>query len=431
MELRNLKGTDDYLPKEQKIRNYIQNKLENTFEKYGYEPISTPIVSYFDILASKYAGGDEILKEIYTLKDQGGRELAFRYDLTVPLCRLIGMNKEIRLPFKRYEIGKVYRDGPVKLGRKREFVQCDVDVVGIDNSMAEAEFMAMTKNVFKQLNLDIEIVYSNRKILSGIIELAGINKQIVNKVILIVDKIEKMKKEDLIKELKELNIENECIEKLFYYIEMESKELLKAMKMETITKEFQDGIKELEDLIKYTTALNVNDVMRFKPSLARGLGIYTGTVWEVFLKDREINSSIGAGGRYDKIIGKFLDEDKVYPAVGMTFGLDVIYTALNIKNMIEDKSIKEVYIMPINTNVECMKLAKALRENGICVDMDMMDRKLKKSMNYADKEKIKYVIIVGKDEVKTKMLKVKDMFTGDVKEFNFSDIQNISTYIRR
>lgn len=173
-KLRNLKGTSDFLPQEQRVRQEIIRKLQDTFEKYGYQPLETPIICYFDVLASKYAGGAEILKEVYQLKDQGGRELGLRYDLTVPFARLIGMHREIRMPFKRYEIGKVYRDGPVKTGRRREFIQCDVDMVGVKSVMAEAELMMMAVEVYRMLGLDVYISYNNRKLLSGVIELAEI-----------------------------------------------------------------------------------------------------------------------------------------------------------------------------------------------------------------------------------------------------------------
>ena len=164
MELLNVKGSSDFLPEEQIIRNEITDKLKTVFESYGYMPLETTTICYYDLLASKYAGGAEILKEIYKLTDQGKRNLALRYDLTVPFAKVISMNKDLKLPFRRYEIGKVYRDGPVKLGRDREFYQCDVDVCGIENQMVEIEFFEMTKSCFNKLNIDIYIEWNNRKL---------------------------------------------------------------------------------------------------------------------------------------------------------------------------------------------------------------------------------------------------------------------------
>ena len=177
MELRNLKGTEDFLSKEQKLRNKIIETLKENFEKDGYMPIETPILNYYDLLALKYEKGDEILNEIYRLTDQGNRDIGLRYDLTVHFCKVVAMQKELRLPFRRYEIGKVFRNGPVKLGRTREFYQCDVDVVGIDGRLIEAEQITMAINIFKKLNIDINVLYNNRKLMNGLLIESGIKNK--------------------------------------------------------------------------------------------------------------------------------------------------------------------------------------------------------------------------------------------------------------
>ena len=167
MELMNVKGTNDSLPEKEIVKRRVVNTLTDTFEKFGYLPLDTTILCYYDLLASKYSGGSEILKEVYTLKDQGDRDLGLRYDLTVPFSKVISMNvgKEITLPFKRYEVGKVFRDGPVKTGRAREFYQCDVDVCGISGSYIEAEMLSMTVLAYKRLGIDIYIEVNNIKLL--------------------------------------------------------------------------------------------------------------------------------------------------------------------------------------------------------------------------------------------------------------------------
>ena len=176
MKLMNVKGTFDFMPKDMMIRNKITDTLRRNFEKYGYLPIETPILNYYDLLSYKYEDGAEILNEIYKLTDQGDRNLGLRYDLTVPFCKVVGLNKDLQMPFRRYEIGRVFRNGPVKLGRTREFYQCDVDVVGIDNRYIEAEQMVMAVNTYKDLGIDIYIKYNNRKLMSGLILLAGIEE---------------------------------------------------------------------------------------------------------------------------------------------------------------------------------------------------------------------------------------------------------------
>ena len=169
LKLKNLKGTVDFLPSQQAARDFIVETLKKSFVKYGYLPVESAILCPFDLLSSKYAGGAEILKEVYRLKDQGDRDLGLRYDLTVPFAKLIAANQNLPLPFRRFEIGKVFRDGPVKLGRNREFTQCDIDVCGIPGRLVEAEFFQMTEECFSNLGLDVEIVWNNRKYLAGIL----------------------------------------------------------------------------------------------------------------------------------------------------------------------------------------------------------------------------------------------------------------------
>ena len=204
MILKNVKGSMDFLPEEQMIRNKIIKILSDTFVEYGYLPVETTTLCYYDLLASKYAGGAEILKEVYKLKDQGERDLALRYDLTVPFAKIISMNKGLNLPFRRYEIGKVYRDGPVKVGRNREFYQCDVDVCGLDGQLVEAELFGMAVTCFKRLGIDIKIEWNNRKFLSGIISLCGIKDEDISRVILSVDKLAKIGEDGVKEEIKEL-----------------------------------------------------------------------------------------------------------------------------------------------------------------------------------------------------------------------------------
>lgn len=177
MDYQNVRGTQDYLPTQEVIRRNIRRTLEDTFILYGCKPLETPILNYTKLMASKYAGGAEILKEMYTLTDRGERDLALRYDLTIPFAKVIAMNPQLSMPFKRYEIGKVFRDGPIKAGRFREFTQCDVDVVGIESQSAEAELMMMTIDAFNKLNIEMVIQFNNRKLLAGLLQFLKFLKQ--------------------------------------------------------------------------------------------------------------------------------------------------------------------------------------------------------------------------------------------------------------
>ncbi|ABR48330.1 histidyl-tRNA synthetase [Alkaliphilus metalliredigens QYMF] len=424
LELKNVKGTKDFFPNEQIIRNGIIKKLQEVFELYGYQPLETPTLYYLEVLASKYAGGAEILKETYSLKDQGERELGLRYDLTIPFSKVIGMNPNLRMPFKRYEIGKVFRDGPVKLGRMREFIQCDVDVVGVKSMMAEAELMFMATEVFDKLGLDIYLSYNNRKLLSGTLMKLKINKELASDVILSLDKVEKIGIEGVKKELLEKNLQPEVVENIIELLNNKEAASIDYYKGIASNSLMQEGIQELEELNDYLDAMGIGSKVKYNPFLARGLEIYTGTVYEIFLKDGSITSSMGAGGRYDDIIGKFIQNEVGYPAVGISFGLDVIYTALSMKRDNELESNLDVYIIPLGTEAEALKMACELRGQGIKVDIDMTERKLKKRLDYANKEKIPYVLILGEDEVKSQRIKMKDMKSGTEEEMKISEIGN-------
>ena len=326
MELRNLKGTEDFLSKEQKLRNKIIDTLKENFEKYGYMPIETPILNYYDLLALKYEKGDEILNEIYRLTDQGNRDIGLRYDLTVPFCKVVAMQKELRLPFRRYEIGKVFRNGPVKLGRTREFYQCDVDVVGIDGRLIEAEQITMAINIFKKLNIDINVLYNNRKLMNGLLIESGIENPSFA-VIGILDKLDKVDKKTIYEMFEEQNIEKQIVDNIFNIFGKNLSEYNEIYK-ETTNQLIKEGLEELNEVTNYLTKLNLNNNITFDSYLSRGLEIYTGIVFEFRDKLKRINGSLGAGGRYDKIITNFINDGNNYPAIGLSFGLEPIYVLL-------------------------------------------------------------------------------------------------------
>ena len=258
MKLMNVKGTNDSLPNNEIVKRKVINTLTDTFEKFGYLPLDTSILCYYDLLASKYSGGSEILKEVYTLKDQGERKLGLRYDLTIPFAKVISMNagREINLPFKRYEIGKVFRDGPVKTGRAREFYQCDVDVCGISGSYIEAEMLSMTSLAYKKLGIDIYIEVNNRKLLEGFIIESGISDELKSKVILSVDKLAKIGENGVKEELSSFNIEEEKLDKLFSYFKCTINDL---DNMNITNEYFIEGREEIKELFNYINDLNNNN----------------------------------------------------------------------------------------------------------------------------------------------------------------------------
>ena len=412
--LANPKGTRDYLPEDQQYRARVIRTLEDTFALYGYQPTETPILNRFDLLASKYAGGAEILKEIYRLTDQGGRELALRYDLTVPFARVMGMNPDRPLPFRRYEIGRVFRDGPVKAGRNREFTQCDVDVAGIASVMAEAELMEMAVRVYAQLQMDVVVRYGNRKWLQGLIEAAGTAPGLVPAMLTALDKLDKAGWDAVLSEMAEAGAPETVRERLRAWFELDRMTLLERMPADLpayVLYLLQEGGQELDALETALAALGVRELMCFTPSLARGLDIYTGTVWEVFMRSGPITSSVGAGGRYDRIIGAFLRNGREYPAVGMTFGLDVMYAVLASKAG-DVAASNEVTVLPIGTDLACLALVQAIRKAGVPAVMEMGGRSLRQAMRDASRRGSPFVVLVGEDERNAGRAMVRDMRTG-------------------
>ncbi|WP_312113476.1 histidine--tRNA ligase [Brevibacillus reuszeri] len=409
--LRSVKGTKDFMPQEQMIRNRIRRTLEGVFEAYGCKPLETPMIQYYDLLASKYGGGEEILKEVYRLSDQGERELALRYDLTVPLAKVVGMNPEMRLPFKRYEIGKVFRDGPVKPGRFREFIQCDVDIVGTSSMLAEAELISMAFASFQKLGLEVYVEVNNRKLLSGVLQELGVPEEMSGDVMLSLDKLEKIGVDGVQEDLRERKVEESIVAAITSFLKSG------ALSLEQLTEQFssplvQEGAAELKQLFVYVQEAGVNGDVRFTPFLARGLGIYTGTVYEIFLQDRSISSSIGSGGRYDEIIGRFLGDGREYPAVGISFGLDVILTALAMLPAASEARAADVLIVPLGTEAASLALANQLRASGMKVELELTGKRLKKALDYANKEQIPFVAIYGENEVNSGNIVIRDMRRG-------------------
>ena len=404
MKLMNVKGTFDFMPKDMMIRNKITDTLRRNFEKYGYLPIETPILNYYDLLSYKYDDGAEILNEVYKLTDQGDRNLGLRYDLTVPFCKVVGLNKDLQMPFRRYEIGRVFRNGPVKLGRTREFYQCDVDVVGIDNRYIEAEQMVMAVNTYKDLGIDIYIKYNNRKLMSGLILEAGIEEDKVPLVIGVIDKKEKVTPEDLVLMLEDLSITKDKIDKL---LDLFNKELKDYEKMTDANDLIIEGVSEIKELNNYLSELGIIDDCKFTSTLARGLSIYTGLVFEFYDKKQRLTCAIGAGGRYNKIITNFMDNGQEYPAVGLSFGLEPIYVIL--KEEMKDETTSDIYMVPLDTNVDVLRLATSLRSIGYRVLIEMNKRKIGKCFEYAERNNIPFVMIIGNDEVTSGKYKIKDM----------------------
>lgn len=425
MDYQNVKGTQDYLPEAEVIRREVRRTLEDVFIQYGCKPLETPILNYTELLASKYAGGAEILEEMYTLTDRGERDLALRYDLTIPFAKVAAMNPTIPMPFKRYEIGKVFRDGPIKAGRFREFTQCDVDIVGVESQVAEAELMMMALDAFAKLNMKVTIQYNNRKLLTGMLEVFGVEADRINPAVLILDKLEKIGVDTVISELSDLSIADSTNRLIQQFLTDTNNNRLDYFELYADQNgKIREGLNELKELTSYLQFLEIDEQCVFNPFLARGLEIYTGTIYEIFLTDGSITSSIGSGGRYDNAIGGLLGTDEKISTVGISFGLDVIYAAIMAAQRNAKKASNvDYYVIPLGTGKEALRVANDLRKKGYIVELEMSSRKLGKLLEKANKEGVRNVIVIGEEEVKKNQFKVKNMETGEEKVWEMNALK--------
>ncbi len=418
MNLQLPKGTQDFSPEEKILRDKIVDTLKEVFELYGYAPLETPVFERFEVLASKYAGGAEILKETFRLKDQGSRELGLRYDLTVPLARYVGMNPNIKMPFKRYQIGEVFRDGPIASARYRQFLQCDVDVIGSSSMATDAEIVSLVCTAFCKLNLEAVAKVNNRKLLNDILDYCGVGKDNQEAAILSIDKSEKFGMEVVKNELKEQRIDEKKISTILSLISIKGNNEEKISQLKKFLKD-SDGLNKIEELLSYIK--NINLKADFDVSLARGLAYYTSTVIEAVLKNSSVKSSVAGGGRYDNMIGAFLGKGS-YPAVGISFGVDRIYDALLENQKARQKTNTKIYVIPIKTLNESMKIAQQLRDAGIKTDVDLMDKGPSKNLEYANSLGIPFVLFVGKKELQEGKLKLRDMKSGKEEMMKADDI---------
>jgi len=422
------KGTRDFGSEDKMLRNRITDLMGQVFESFGYRPIETPIIERYDLFASKFGQGEQSdsMKETFKLTDQGERSLVLRNEFTVPLARYVGSNPNLKMPFKRYQMGQIFRDGPIKLGRYREFWQCDIDIVGNKNVSADAEILMAAQVIFKELELDVSIYLNNRKILNAVLNKFDVPAELQDDVIISIDKLDKIGVDGVIDELKEKKIETgrELLELLSFAGSNEEK----IKKLQEVIGE-NDGLEEIQKVLDLMPD-NTNVV--FQPSLARGLVYYTGNVFEIALKDQsKIKSSLAGGGRYDEMIGGFVGSKEGIPAVGIGIGLETIMDAIKLKDDIAlIKTYTNIFVIPMGEeNLKAsIKIADDIRVLGYNVDIDLMNRKVKKNFDYANDMQIPYVVVIGSDEVKNGKITIKNMETGQQETI---EIQSIGEFVTK
>ena len=427
---RTLPGFMELLPSEQIVFNEIKDKIRKSYEKFGFLPLDTPIIEDAEVLLAKAGGETE--KQIYRF-NKGENDLALRFDLTVPLAKYVSeYYGSLSFPFKRYQIGKVYRGEKAQAGRYREFYQCDIDVIGDGelSIMYDAEMPCVIYNTFKELGFDkFTIHINNRKILNGIFNEIG-NTDKATEILRIIDKLEKIGEKEVQKELKEIEINENSINTIMNFIKINgtNQEKIETLKNLGIKNEvFNKGLEELENVINHIKISGVpENNIEVDLTIARGLDYYTGTVYETFLDDYKKLGSVCSGGRYENLAEYYTD--RKLPGVGISIGLTRFFYQANKEGLInsENKSIAKVLVIPMTDKIEkCMEVATKLRETGINTEIYLEDKKIKSKFKYADKLNIPYTIVMGDDEIATDQITLKDMNTGKQKTTTLEEVIKI------
>jgi histidyl-tRNA synthetase len=423
------KGTRDFLPQEMVKRNYVLNIIKSIFEKFGFEPLETPSLELWETLSGKY--GDEADRLTYRFKDRGDRDVGLRYDLTVPLSRVISLYPQIPKPFKRYQIQPVWRADKPQKGRFREFYQCDVDIIGSNSILADAEVIAITYQILKKLQFEeFTIRINSRKILTGITEVSGTPPKKEMEICRAIDKMDKIGLAGVKKELANRAIKKESISIILKILSIEGDNNNKLIELKNFLDQSQDGlngISEMRDLMTYLSYYEIPDkniVVDLK--LARGLDYYTGPIYETNVVKPKIGSITG-GGRYDNLIGLFSGQPN--PATGTTIGLERIITVMEEMNLFPENISTSIEVLVTvfdeTTLPYSISIANLLRKEGINADLYTGQSKLRGQIGLANDKGIPYVIIAGPDEKDKKSVTLKDMKSGEQRIIPFNDIVSI------
>ncbi len=440
------KGTRDFSPEEMAKRNYIFDTIKSVFKLYGFQQIETPAMENLSTLMGKY--GDEGDKLLFKILNSGDflqtanaealaeknsvklinsiSEKGLRYDLTVPFARyVVQHNGELTMPFKRYQIQPVWRADRPQKGRYREFYQCDADVVGSDSLLNEAELVQIVDEVFARFGVNVTLKVNNRKILSGIAEIVGELDRLTD-ITVAIDKLDKIGLDNVNAELREKGVSAEAVEKLQPIILLSGSNEEKLATLKNVLAESETGLKgieEIETILGLLSSANLRLTLEIDLTLARGLNYYTGAIFEVKANDVEMGS-ISGGGRYDNLTGVFGLQG--LSGVGISFGADRIYDVLNQLDLYPKGTVNATKILFVCFGdaeiAYSMPLVKEVRNAGIPAEIYPTPAKMKKQLGYADSKNIKYVAIVGSDEMEQKKVTLKNMETGEQEMLAVSDV---------
>ena len=417
VEPKTLSGFMELMPSDQILFNKIKNTIEEVYASYGFYSLDTPIIESSEVLLAKAGGETE--KQIYRF-NKGDNDLSLRFDLTVPLAKYVAKRyNELIFPFKRYQIGKVYRGERPQKGRFREFYQCDIDVIGNESLSLryDVEIPSIIYDIFKKLDFGKFVIrINNRKVLGGFFESLNLTEKITD-ILRIVDKLEKIGVESVKKELSELEVSSDKIDSIINFISISGTNIEKINKLKLLSIEndkFNEGVNELEFVITNLDSMNLDsDSYEIDLTIARGLDYYTGTVYETRLVDYPGIGSVCSGGRYDDLASYYTD--KKLPGVGISIGLTRLFYQLLESGIIksEESSVSDITILPMTENFKYVyKVSNIFRENNIKVDICYLN-KFKQLMRYADRQKTPFVVIIGDDEIENEVVTLKNMTTGN------------------
>jgi len=400
-KLKTLKGFRDFMPETMAVRSYVEKTLREVFEKYGFFELKTPTLEYLELLTGKY--GNEAEKLIYKFKDPGGREVGMKYDLTVPLARVIAQNPNLPLPFKRFQIQPVFRAENTQKGRYREIYQCDIDTVGSASPLSDAEILAVISEGLQKLGFSkFTIRVNSRQVLFDVMKKSGVKDDMYMSAIQSIDKLDKKDKSQVEEELFEKGVDKEIVKNIFNNLSDAKPD------------------KYLFQVMDFATKLGVEN-LKFDPTLSRGLDYYTGPIFETVVEEPKIGSITG-GGRYDKLLNDLGGPD--LPACGTSFGLDRLCDVIEELGMKKDiKSGKNTLVTVFAPELldDSIKAAKILRSKGYNASLFLdSEVQLSKQLRYADRDNFDFVAIVGPDEVKTNSISLKDLKNKTQKKIDLS-----------
>lgn len=421
-----LPGFVELVPQEERIFQDMIRKVSKVYESFGCMPIDTPIIEKSEVLLAKSQG--ETSKQIYRFTKED-KDMTLRYDLTVPFARYIAMHsEEIAFPFKRYQIGKVYRGERNQKGRYREFYQCDIDIVGKEklDISNDALVLFMASEAFKEIGLnEYYFAISNRKLIKGLMAIWQVEEK-ESEVLGLMDKYYKMPKETFKQALEELIGKTIC-EALMLLLDRKDQEQTLILLNEYRSKNqvFDEGLKEIQEVLEELELLGMKkENYRLDLSIIRGLDYYTGTVFETFLKSMENYGSICSGGRYEQLANCFTKEN--YPGVGISIGLTRLFSIIketSFKEKYELAPVADYVILSVgNTKKYALQVSNKFRKTGYTVCLNLEDQKLKKKLNYANKLQVPKVVIIGDEEMNEQKILIKDMQTGDQMSISIDEI---------